>query len=96
MTVREYIENYSPAYRGHTPGHKGKADRRDITEILDEFPADLVKKSEKAAGFVYGAPYFRFLTGGSSMGIKAAVLALGEDFATDGYCHRAVTEAAIL
>lgn len=96
MTVREYIENYSPAYRGHTPGHKGKADRRDITEILDEFPADLVKKSEKAAGFVYGAPYFRFLTGGSSMGIKAAVLALGEDFATDGYCHRAVTEAAEL
>ncbi len=96
MTVKEYIETYSPAYRGHTPGHKGKADRRDITEILDIFPDGAIASSERAAAHLYDVPYLRFLVGGSSIGIKAAVLALGEDFVTDGYCHRAAEEAARL
>lgn len=96
MTIREFIENYAPRYRGHTPGHKGRADGRDVTEILDVFPGELIAKAEKAAAFVYGAKKMRFLVNGSSIGIKAAVLALGEDFVTDGYCHRAVTEAAEL
>lgn len=96
MTIREYIAGYAPRYRGHTPGHKGRLDARDITEILDEFPGDLIRADERAAAYVYGARELRFLTGGSSMGIKAAVLTLGEGFVTDGYCHRAVTEAAEL
>lgn len=96
MTIREFIESYAAAYRGHTPGHKGKADRRDVTEIGDVFPRDLVERAERAAAFVYGARGLRFLVNGSSIGIKAAVLALGEDFVTDGYCHRAVLEAADL
>ena len=96
MTITEFIENYAPAFRGHTPGHKGALDRRDVTEILDVFPGDLVAKAEKAAAFLYGAKKLRFLVNGSSIGIKAAVLALGEDFVTDGYCHQAVTEAAEL
>lgn len=96
MTVKEYIETYSPSYRGHTPGHKGKLDKRDVTEILDAFPGKSIAESEKGAAFFYGASHLRFLVGGSSIGIKAAVLALGEDFVTDGYCHRAVEEAARL
>ena len=96
MTVKEYIESYSPRYRGHTPGHKGKLAPGDITEILDDFPGDLIREAEKRAEALYGAPHLRFLTNGSSIGIKASVLALGEDFITDGYCHRAVTEASRL
>lgn len=96
MTIKEFIDNYAPAYRGHTPGHKGALDSRDVTEITDVFPGELITSAEKAAAFVYGARLVRFLVNGSSIGIKAAVLALGEDFVTDGYCHRAVTEAAEL
>lgn len=96
MTIGEYIRTYAPKYRGHTPGHKGFLDPRDVTEIGDEFPAGLIAQSERAAAAVYGARAVRFLVGGSSAGIKASVLALGEDFVTDGYCHPSVTEAAEL
>lgn len=96
MTITEYIQSYAPRFRGHTPGHKGMLDPRDITEISDEFPKEHIEQSQRMAAAVYGAKAVRFLTNGSSIGIKAAVLALGEDFVTDGYCHPAVTEAAEL
>ncbi len=96
MTVTEYLKRYSPRFRGHTPGHKGSLDSRDITEIAGEFPEAQLAESQRMAAAVYGAKSLRFLTNGSSIGIKAAVLALGEGFVTDGYCHRAVTEAAEL
>lgn len=98
MTINDYLEAYSGIvrYRGHTPGHKGKLDGRDVTEIGDEFPSDLIEKAERRTAEVYRAHAVRYLTGGSSMGIKAAVLADKRSFVTDGYCHRAVEEAARL
>lgn len=96
MTITEYIQTYAPRFRGHTPGHKGSLDSRDITEIAGEFPEAQLAESQRMAAAIYGAKSLRFLTNGSSIGIKAAVLTLGEDFVTDGYCHRAVTEAAAL
>lgn len=97
MTINEYIGNYAPAWRGHTPGHKGKLDRRDVTEILDIFPGDLITRAEERGARLYGAEKLRFLVGGSSVGIKASVLASGaERIVTDVYRHRAVDEAARL
>lgn len=64
--------------RYHTPGHKGEIDGRDITELGESgsvFPSDAVQKAEANSAAIYKVPYIRFLTGGSSMGIKAALLA---------------------
>lgn len=95
--MREFLENYAPRYRGHTPGHKGRADKRDITEILDVFPADLITEAETRAAALYGARAVRFLVGGSSAGIKAAVLSVAKrGIVTDAYAHKAVEGAAAL
>ncbi|MBR6788822.1 MAG: hypothetical protein IKM44_03345 [Clostridia bacterium] len=96
MGLNGYIDKYLPLFRGHTPGHKGKRDKRDLTEILDDFPGDLIEKSEARTAKLYGAPYLRYLVGGSSIGIKASLLELGESFVTDFYRHRAVDEGARL
>ncbi len=97
MTINGYLAEYAPKWRGHTPGHKGKHDPRDITEILDVFPAGLIEEAEARAARLYGAYSLRFLTGGSSVGIKAAVLAAApKAIVTDAYRHRAVDEAALL
>lgn len=95
--MTEFIESYAPVYRGHTPGHKGTLDPRDITEIPDVFPGDLIERAEARGAALYGAEKLRFLVGGSSIGIKAAVLASGaKTIVTDAYRHRAVDEAAYL
>lgn len=97
MTINEFLAEYAPVWRGHTPGHKGKLDPRDITEVPDVFPADLIEQAEARAAKLYGVRALRFLVGGSSIGIKAAVLATGaKSLVTDIYRHRAVDEAAFL
>ena len=97
MTIREFINGYAPAFRGHTPGHKGRLDPRDVTEILDVFPGGLIAEAEARAAKLYGAEKLRFLVNGSSIGIKAAVLAARpRAVVTDAYRHRAVDEAAFL
>lgn len=97
MTIGEFIKSYAPAYRGHTPGHKGSVFSEDITEILDIFPGDLITRAQDRAAELYGAEKLRFLVNGSSIGIKAAVLAARpKGIVTDAYRHRAVDEAAYL
>ena len=97
MTIGEFIKSYAPAYRGHTPGHKGSVFPEDITEILDIFPGDLITRAQDRAAELYGAEKLRFLVNGSSIGIKAAVLAARpRGIVTDAYRHRAVDEAAYL
>lgn len=62
--------------RFHTPGHKGALCSCDITEIGDGgalFPADAVERAERDSAERYGAMHMRYLTNGSSMGIKAAL-----------------------
>ncbi len=97
MTIGEFVKSYAPAYRGHTPGHKGSVFPEDITEILDIFPGDLITRAQDRAAELYGAEKLRFLVNGSSIGIKAAVLAARpKGIVTDAYRHRAVDEAAYL
>lgn len=97
MTIGGFIGKYAPLWRGHTPGHKGTLCARDVTEILDVFPGGLIEEAEARGAKLYGAEKLRFLTGGSSIGIKAAVLAAQpKAVLTDSYRHRAVDEAALL
>ncbi len=92
--IKEYIG--SARMRFHTPGHKGELDSRDITEIDDSFPYDAITKAESETAKLLGSKYCRFLTGGSSIGIKAAVLAANGDILVAGNSHRALFEAARL
>jgi hypothetical protein len=98
--ITDLIERYKllAADRWHTPGHKGLLWADDITEIDGDefFPADAVVSAQETAAQFYGSRYLRFLTGGSSMGVKAAVLAAGGDVLTATGCHRSVFEAAAL
>ncbi len=99
MSIFSRLKEYAARdpSRWHTPGHKGTLDPLDLTELADgSFPAESVRQAEnKAAGF-YGAQALRFLTGGSSMGIKAAILSAGGDIIAPDSCHRALDEGARL
>jgi arginine/lysine/ornithine decarboxylase len=78
-----------------TPGHKGELLPEDITEIDESFPALQIEQAqEKVARFV-GAKAIRFLLGGSSMGIKAALFGRG-DIIAPANCHQSIKEAAEL
>lgn len=98
MTIFAGMKRYAEkaVFRGHTPGHKGKLHPLDITEIDNEFPANLITEAEKKAAKLYSAREARLLVGGSSMGIKAAITALGEKLIVPENCHRSVFEAAEL
>lgn len=77
--------------RLHTPGHKGRLCKLDLTELTDDgFPADGVRAAEKNAANIYGAEHARFLCGGSSQGVKAAVFYAGRCAVTDVNSHRSV------
>ena len=94
--TQEYKSRVSD--RWHTPGHKGILWDDDITEIDDGnfFPSDSVRKAQSDAAVFYGARHLRFLTGGSSMGVKAAILAADGDILAPSNCHRCVFEGAAL
>lgn len=77
----------------HTPGHRGKLNKRDITEI-EGFPESLISQAEKKVARFYGSRFIRFLTGGSSIGIKAAIMSVGGDILAAANSHRAVFEGA--
>lgn len=101
MSISSKIELYGKniADRWHTPGHKGLLWNDDITEIGndgDVFPADEVINAQKLAAEIFGAKAVRFLTGGSSMGVKAAILATGGDIIAAQNSHRCVFEGAAL
>lgn len=101
-----YIERALDAYvaradaRFHTPGHKGKYNARDITEVGvggDIFPADAVERAERSSARLYGVAHMRYLTHGSSQGIKAALLAFkGKKILYAPGVHRAFTEGCEL
>ncbi len=77
--------------RLHTPGHKGKLCEYDLTELTDDsFPADCVTKAQARAAKAYGAKHARYLCGGSSQGVKAAVFFSGASAVVDVNSHRSV------
>lgn len=86
--------------RWHTPGHKGELAALDLTEIDCEsgriFPSDSVVKAQEKAAEFYSAKYCRFLVGGSSGGIKAAIMSAGGDIIVPKARHRCVDEGAAL
>lgn len=92
--IKEYL-SYS-VQRWHTPGHKGALNASDITEIDDSFPSDSIQRAQQNTAELLGSRHCRFLVGGSSMGIKANVLAAGGDILLAGNSHRALFEAAKL
>lgn len=98
LVIEEKIKEYtaSATDRWHTPGHKGVLCSNDITEIDDSFPGTAVDEAERNTAKLLGSKYCRFLTGGSSMGIKAAVLAAQGDILVASNSHRALFEAAKL
>lgn len=98
LFLAEKLEEYNRnnPLRFHTPGHKGALNRYDITEIDDSFPSDAVIKAQERTAKRLGSKYCRYLLGGSSMGIKAAVLAAKGDILVAENSHRALYEAATL
>lgn len=95
MSIYDYLRGYS-ADRFHTPGHKGGLDPLDITEIEGEFPGSIITDAEKETARLYGAENLRYLVGGSSAGMKAALLALRGNIVSESYRHRCVDEGAAL
>lgn len=81
-----------------TPGHKGALGRADITEYDGGkiFPSASVEKSEQTAADHYGVKRLRFLVGGASSGIKAAIVAADRDIVAPRFTHCSVSEGARL
>lgn len=96
MTLEELARHYAAAAfdRWHTPGHKGRLHAQDITELPDPsfFPEDCVEQAERAAAAALGCRHLRFLTGGSSMGVKASIMAAGGPVITGTANHPSVAE----
>lgn len=87
--MREYASR--KALRLHTPGHKGKLDGLDITELTDgTFPAREIAEAEKRIARIYGAKHAHILCGGSSQGVKASVYFANADGIADINSHRSV------
>lgn len=83
MTIRMYLERYAARenLRMHMPGHKGKGYPLDITEIEPEGLGDItavLEESDAAVARAYGASHARMLTGGSTLGLLAALLAVSD------------------
>ncbi|MDR2201536.1 MAG: hypothetical protein LBP26_02030 [Clostridiales bacterium] len=98
--IKKQTEEYKRgvADRWHTPGHKGVLWADDLTEVDGgrRYPGDAVIRAQKTVAELYGARELRFLTGGSSMGVKAAVMAAGGDILAGANSHRSVFEGAEL
>jgi arginine/lysine/ornithine decarboxylase len=80
------------------PGHKGALTRKDLTELDggNIFPSSSIKNAQNKAAKIYSVKACRFLTGGASQGIKAAVMAVGGDIIAPSFTHRSVKEGTLL
>ncbi|MCH5351751.1 MAG: DegT/DnrJ/EryC1/StrS family aminotransferase [Clostridiales bacterium] len=95
MKINEFLRRYTEcgALRLHTPGHKGKLNELDITELTDgSFPSPQLSEAEKKCAAAYKGRHARFLSCGSSQGVKAAILYSGCDGIIDVNSHRSVSD----
>ncbi len=95
----EKLQQALPAYeRFCMPGHKGELFKADLTELDggNIFPATSVENAQLEAARFYKVRECRFLTGGASQGIKAAILAVGGDIVAPTFTHRSVEEGVRL
>lgn len=96
--LHAFMDGYaaSDALRLHTPGHKGKLIATDITELDGVFPDTQLKAAERFVASAYGAKNARLLAGGSSQGVKSAVLYAASDGIVDVNSHRSVFDGFAL
>ena len=99
MSIINYISEYADKRpsRWHTPGHKGTLSQLDVTELVcdSQLEKEILVAQEVAAQW-YNVDNIQFLTGGSSIGIKAAILASGGDILCFKGCHQAILEGTNL
>ncbi len=86
--IEDALSRYSSAarYRFHMPGHKGALDvsaKRDVTELpgLDNLrmPSGCIMEAQALLARAFGAKSSFFLVNGSSAGIMAFLLSLGQN-----------------
>ncbi len=99
MSLTEFMRRYakSGALRLHTPGHKGKKDPLDLTELTDgSFPSPELEAAQRACAAAYKAKHAKYLSCGSSQGVKAAILYADCDGIIDINSHRSVFDGFAL
>lgn len=96
MSIIGKAKKYGRAISFHTPGHQGTLNKCDITELPDMFPLSEVVRAQKDAAKHFGCKHMRFLTNGSSIGVKAMIMSIGGSFIAPENRHRAVDEGAAL
>ena len=105
MGLRKELEKY--ADKGmvsfHMPGHKGKLDPIDLTELpdLDDLydPDGMIEDALKRAAAVYGSEHCFYLVNGSTVGVLTAVSAgvtKGGHMIMQRGSHKSAYHAAIL
>lgn len=93
-SISERAVSFSKHSLFSTPGHKGKLNALDVTEYDEEelFPGSQVELAEKRAAEHYGVKKLRFSVGGSSLAIKAAIVAVDGDVIAPFSTHRCLFE----
>lgn len=96
MSIFSQLKKTGKAMSFHTPGHKGKLNALDGTELDGAFPLDCIEKAEKQAAEHYGAKNVRFLVNGSSIGVKSMIMAVEGDIIAPENRHPSVDEGLTL
>ena len=105
MSLRKELESY--AEKGmvsfHMPGHKGRLDPIDVTELpgLDDLyaPDGMIKDALKRAALFYGSDHCFYLVNGSTVGVLTAISAAvkkGGHMILQRASHKSAYHAAIL
>ena len=96
MSIFGRLKSIKKAISFHTPGHAGRLNALDSTEIPSVFPEDEVERAEKEVACHYECRWLRFLVNGSSIGVKSMIMAVGGDIMAPRDRHPAVDEGATL
>ncbi len=105
MKLKEALERYiaSDMVSFHMPGHKGRLDPMDVTELpgLDDLyaPEGMLRDALERAAAVYGADRSFYLVNGSTVGVLSAVSAAvkkGGCMIMQRASHKSAYHAAIL
>ncbi|MBQ5329754.1 MAG: aminotransferase class I/II-fold pyridoxal phosphate-dependent enzyme [Oscillospiraceae bacterium] len=104
--ISRFLEKYAESgiLRAHMPGHKGKADPYDITEIKGAdslYEAEgIIAESERRTAALFGSYRSFYSCGGSTLCIQAMLMYLsrikGKRVLAARNCHRAFLNAAAL
>ncbi len=105
MSLRKDLEKY--ADKGmvsfHMPGHKGRLDPLDVTELpgLDDLyaPSGMIKEALERAASFYGSDHCFYLVNGSTVGVLTAISAAvkrGGHMIMQRASHKSAYHAAVL